>query len=150
MLNFLRFFVPLHANIKNLMGRILAIDFGRKRTGIAVTDPLRMIANSLELANNALPPKINTLKTYGYLDIIPTALIFANNFTQNVALKINFWGIITPFYFQIGSALHFDIVAPNSIFKQYLIDTRISTVEVVDTRNYKCIAYTIQCKRTSI
>ena len=99
-----------------------------------------MIANSLELANNALPPKINTLKTYGYLDIIPTALIFANNFTQNVALKINFWGIITPFYFQIGSALHFDIVAPNSIFKQYLIDTRISTVEVVDTRNYKCIA----------
>ena len=99
-----------------------------------------MIANSLELANNALPPKINTLKTYGYLDIIPTALIFANNFTQNVALKINFWGIITPFYFQIGSALHFDIVAPNSIFKQYLIDTRISTLEVVDTRNYKCIA----------
>jgi len=30
------------------MGRILAIDFGRKRTGIAVTDPLRMIANSLD------------------------------------------------------------------------------------------------------
>jgi len=29
------------------MGRILAIDFGRKRTGIAVTDPLQMIANGL-------------------------------------------------------------------------------------------------------
>jgi len=29
------------------MGRILAIDFGTKRTGIAVTDELRMIANAL-------------------------------------------------------------------------------------------------------
>ena len=30
------------------MGRILAIDYGLKRTGIAVTDPLRIIATSLE------------------------------------------------------------------------------------------------------
>jgi len=30
------------------MGRILAIDYGRKRTGLAVTDPLRIIATSLE------------------------------------------------------------------------------------------------------
>lgn len=30
------------------MGRILAIDYGRKRTGIAVTDPLRIIATALE------------------------------------------------------------------------------------------------------
>lgn len=29
------------------MGRIIAIDFGQKRTGIAVTDPLQIIANSL-------------------------------------------------------------------------------------------------------
>ena len=29
------------------MGRILALDFGRKRTGIAVTDPLQIIANGL-------------------------------------------------------------------------------------------------------
>lgn len=29
------------------MGRLLAIDFGRKRCGIAVTDPSRIIANSL-------------------------------------------------------------------------------------------------------
>lgn len=29
------------------MGRIMAIDFGTKRTGIAVTDPLQMIANGL-------------------------------------------------------------------------------------------------------
>ena len=29
------------------MARILAIDYGQKRTGIAVTDPLQMIANGL-------------------------------------------------------------------------------------------------------
>ncbi|MFM7671179.1 MAG: Holliday junction resolvase RuvX [Bacteroidota bacterium] len=29
------------------MGRILSIDYGRKRTGIAVTDPLRIIATGL-------------------------------------------------------------------------------------------------------
>jgi putative holliday junction resolvase len=30
------------------MGRLLAIDFGRKRTGLAVSDPLRIIATPLE------------------------------------------------------------------------------------------------------
>lgn len=30
------------------MGRILAIDYGTKRTGIAVTDPLRIIATALD------------------------------------------------------------------------------------------------------
>ena len=29
------------------MARIIAIDYGRKRTGLAVTDPLQMIANGL-------------------------------------------------------------------------------------------------------
>ena len=29
------------------MGRILAIDYGRKKSGIAVTDPLQIIANGL-------------------------------------------------------------------------------------------------------
>jgi putative Holliday junction resolvase len=30
------------------LGRIVALDYGRKRTGIAVTDPLQMIANGLQ------------------------------------------------------------------------------------------------------
>ncbi len=30
------------------MGRILAIDYGKKRVGLAVTDPLQMIANKLD------------------------------------------------------------------------------------------------------
>ncbi len=30
------------------MGRILAIDFGKKKTGLAVTDPMQIIANGLD------------------------------------------------------------------------------------------------------
>lgn len=33
--------------VNNKMSRILAIDYGQKRTGIAVTDTLQMIANGL-------------------------------------------------------------------------------------------------------
>ena len=35
------------------MGRILAIDYGTKRTGLAVTDPLRIIATALETVDSA-------------------------------------------------------------------------------------------------
>ncbi len=41
------FFVILHSNKNSKMGRILAIDYGRKRCGIAVTDILRIAANGL-------------------------------------------------------------------------------------------------------
>lgn len=41
------------------MGRILAIDYGRKRCGIAVTDPLKICANGLP-----------TLKTAELLDFL--------------------------------------------------------------------------------
>lgn len=34
-------------NFAENMGRLLALDFGRARTGIAVTDPLRIVANGL-------------------------------------------------------------------------------------------------------
>lgn len=36
------------------MGRILAIDYGRKRTGLAVTDPLRIIATALETVDTSI------------------------------------------------------------------------------------------------
>lgn len=35
------------------MGRIVAIDFGAKRVGIAVTDPLKMIASPLETVSTS-------------------------------------------------------------------------------------------------
>ena len=39
------------------MGRIIAIDYGTKRTGLAVTDPLRIIANALETVETKLLEK---------------------------------------------------------------------------------------------
>ena len=35
------------------MGRILAIDYGKKRTGLAVTDPAQIIANGLTTVDTA-------------------------------------------------------------------------------------------------
>lgn len=44
------------------MGRIVAIDYGRKRTGLAVTDTLQLIANGL--ATVASGEVVNYLKEY--------------------------------------------------------------------------------------
>ena len=44
------------------MPRILAIDYGLKRTGIAVTDPLQIIATALETVET--PTLINFLRNY--------------------------------------------------------------------------------------
>lgn len=41
------------------MGRVLAIDYGTKRTGLAVTDPLRIIATALDT--------VDTSQLIGYL-----------------------------------------------------------------------------------
>jgi putative Holliday junction resolvase len=48
-----RHLTSLPAEIKTNMGRILAIDYGKKRIGIAVTDPMQMIAQPLETVDNA-------------------------------------------------------------------------------------------------
>ena len=44
------------------MARILGIDYGTKRTGIAVTDPLQIIASALETVST--PLVLDYLKTY--------------------------------------------------------------------------------------
>lgn len=40
--------------IKNSVGRILAIDFGEKRTGIAITDELQIIASGLTTVDTTM------------------------------------------------------------------------------------------------
>ena len=35
------------------MGRIIGIDFGRRRCGVAVTDPLRIVATALQTVDTA-------------------------------------------------------------------------------------------------
>ncbi len=55
------------------MGRILAIDFGLKRTGLAVTDPYRIIATALDtVETNNL---IGYLKNYFKKEIVSKVVI---------------------------------------------------------------------------
>ncbi len=55
------------------MGRILAIDYGIKRTGLAVTDPLRIIATALDTVNTA--DLIDYLKKYFLKEEVEKAII---------------------------------------------------------------------------
>jgi putative holliday junction resolvase len=55
------------------MGRILAIDYGMKRTGLAVTDPLRIIATALDTVNTT--DLIDYLKKYFLKEEVEKAII---------------------------------------------------------------------------
>jgi putative Holliday junction resolvase len=55
------------------MGRILAIDFGTKRTGIAVTDPLKILANPLEMVET--PKLIDFLTSYFKKEEVETIVL---------------------------------------------------------------------------
>jgi putative Holliday junction resolvase len=55
------------------MGRILAIDYGTKRVGVAVTDPLKLIANPLTTIDT---PKIfEFLKQYLQTEMVETFVV---------------------------------------------------------------------------
>ncbi len=57
------------------MGRILAIDYGQKRTGLAVTDALRITANPLlTMETNQLQAWLTTELTKGEIDTVVIGL----------------------------------------------------------------------------
>lgn len=55
------------------MGRILAIDYGKKRTGIAVTDPLQIIASGLKTVDSQ--QLFEFLKEYTNNEIVDVIVI---------------------------------------------------------------------------
>lgn len=55
------------------MARILAIDYGTKRVGLAVTDPLQLIANTLTTVEEK--NTINFLKTYCEKEHVETFVV---------------------------------------------------------------------------
>lgn len=55
------------------MGRLVAIDYGKKRAGIAVTDPLQLIANGLKTV--AAPELISFLKEYAQKETIDAFVV---------------------------------------------------------------------------
>ncbi len=55
------------------MGRILSIDYGKKRTGIAVTDPLKVIATGLPTIET--PKLVQFLKDYIGKEVVEEVII---------------------------------------------------------------------------
>lgn len=66
--------------------RIMAIDFGEKRTGIAVTDPLRIIANGLTTVDT--PRLKEFLKDYFCREEIDTVVIGYPKTLKNELAKV--------------------------------------------------------------
>jgi putative Holliday junction resolvase len=79
------------------MARILAIDYGKKRTGIAVSDPSRIIATGLETLST--PDVMDFLRTYiskEQVDIIVIGEAKQMNNSESESMVL-----IRPFYEQL-------------------------------------------------
>jgi putative Holliday junction resolvase len=75
------------------MGRLVAIDYGAKRVGIAVTDPLQIIATALETV--AAKDVLSYLKTYDQAENIEAFVVgmpkrLDNTATSNTPLVERF------------------------------------------------------------
>lgn len=71
---------------KNKMGRILALDFGTKRTGIAVTDELQLIASGLTTVNTK--ELLTFLKDYFTKESVELILLGEPKRLNNVASQV--------------------------------------------------------------
>jgi putative Holliday junction resolvase len=60
-------------NLREQMGRIISIDYGKKRTGLAVTDPLQIIATALDVIDST--KLITYLKSYFAKEQVDTIVI---------------------------------------------------------------------------
>lgn len=70
------------------MGRVLAFDFGMKRVGVAVSDPLQIIANTLETVPTS--EVYSFIKTYCEQEKVETFVVgypFAHGHTENEITK---------------------------------------------------------------
>lgn len=77
------------------MARILALDYGKKRTGIAVTDPLKIIATALDTVDTG--ELIGYLKKYMTVEPVEKVIIgyplnFDNSATDATPLVDKFIG----------------------------------------------------------
>lgn len=78
------------------MGRILAIDYGQKRTGLAVTDPLRITANPLfTIATSELQAWLTAELAKGEIDTVvighPTQLNGQDSASMQYIIPFQNW-----------------------------------------------------------
>jgi putative holliday junction resolvase len=79
------------------MGRILAIDYGRKRTGLAVTDPLQLISTALTTVESKVA--VSFLKDYVQKEKVDTFVLgmpktLSNEDSENAKYVKQFAGIL--------------------------------------------------------
>ncbi len=80
------------------MGRIIALDYGRKRVGIAVTDELQIIANGLTTVNsNEILPYLKKYIASETVSCIVVGKPMQMNYTESKSEKY-----ITPFLKSLG------------------------------------------------
>ncbi|MBU0489916.1 MAG: Holliday junction resolvase RuvX [Bacteroidetes bacterium] len=82
------------------MGRILAVDYGRKRTGIAVTDPLQMIAGPVGTYSSA--KVIDELRKYMSCEEVERIVVGEPRQMDNTASEAEKY--IAPFVKQLQKA----------------------------------------------
>ena len=127
------------------MARILGIDYGRKRTGIAVTDPLQIVANSLA-----------TVPTHTLLDYIknyvakePVEAIVIGQPTQLNGQPSESMRYITPFVNKLKKempqmpVIMYDERFTSTIAHQAMIDGGMKKSDRQDKNRVDAIAATI-------
>ena len=127
------------------MGRIMAIDYGRKRTGVAVTDPLKIVAGNL-----ATVPT-HTLMSFikDYIAREPVESIVVGQPTQLNGEPSESMRYITPFVKQLGKELPdmpvvmYDERFTSTIAHQAMIDGGMKKSDRRDKSRVDAIAATI-------
>jgi putative holliday junction resolvase len=110
------------------MPRIVAIDYGSKRTGIAVTDPLKIIATPLDTLHSK--DLIDFFKKYHASEIIEKFVIgmpkkLDNSETNNTGLVVSFVNLLKKHFPNIP-VVYIDERFTSSIALQTMIDGGMS------------------------
>ena len=127
------------------MGRILGIDYGRKRTGVAVTDPLKIIANGLEtVPTHTLMQYIKEYVAREDVELIVIGLPRQMNGEPSESMRY-----ITPFVNRLKKELPqmpvtmYDERFTSTIAHRAMIDGRIKKSDRRDKGRVDAIAATI-------
>lgn len=127
------------------MGRIMAIDYGRKRTGVAVTDPLQIVAGNLAtVPTHALMQFIKDYIVRETVDRIVIGLPTQLNGQPSESMRY-----IEPFVKRLGKELPgipvvmYDERFTSSIAHQAMIDGGMKKSDRRDKSRVDAIAATI-------
>jgi len=106
------------------MGRYLAIDYGKKRTGIAVSDPLRIIANGLTTVSTAT--LFDFLKDYMAKEVVSVIVVgqpkqMNNEYSENMKRIEPFVGRLRKLYPNIAIE-YFDERFTSKMAHQTMLD----------------------------